>query len=145
MPTAPDRLASVESFPRLKQWLRHHTASVITTGVDFIAMIGAVELLGLSAVRATAVAATIGAATNFVLLRSWAYRRADTAAKPQMLRYALVSVASLALNTGGEHLFVDILHLQYILARGIVAVVVSNAWNYPMQRFFVFGDKKVPA
>lgn len=132
------------SFPRLKQWIRHHTSSVITTGVDFVTMIGAVEVLGLSAVRATAMAAAIGAVTNFLLLRYWAYRRSDAAAQPQILRYALVAAASLALNTAGEHLFVEIMRFEYILARGIVAVIVSNAWNYPMQRFFVFGDRKAP-
>ena len=108
-------------------------------------MIAAVEWAGLSPVHATALGAAVGAGTNFLLLRYWAYRRADAAASPQFLRYAVVAVASMALNTGGEHLLVDIVKVQYILARGIVAVVVSNAWNYPMQRFFVFGDRKVPA
>jgi putative flippase GtrA len=112
--------------------------------VDFLFMIGCVELIGLSPVRATAISAAIGGVTNFVLLRSWAYRRGADAVKPQFLRYLLVASTSLGLNTGGEHLLVDIVKLQYILARIITAIIVSNAWNYPMDRFFVFAHRKAP-
>ena len=138
-------LRKVESFPRLKQWIRHHTSAVFTTVVDFLAMISAVEVLGLSPVPATALGAGVGAVTNFLLLRYWTYQRSETAAKPQMFRYFMVASVSLALNTGGEHLLFAILNVQYILARVVTAVIVSNAWNYPMQRFVVFADRKVPA
>ena len=49
-----------------------------------------------------------------------------------------VSLASLGLNTAGEYFFHVILRIEYFLARVITSVIVSNAWNYPMQRYFVF-------
>ena len=119
---------------------------MMATATDFLIMISCVELLGVSPVLATAMSATVGGLTNFLLLRSWAYRRSEDAVKPQFLKYFLVAGTSLALNTGGEHLFFDVVKIHYVVARIITAVVVSNAWNYPMNRFFVFGHgRKAPA
>lgn len=134
-------METLTSFPRLKQWVFHHTTSVIATVADFMAMVGAVELTGVSPVVGTGVGATVGAITNFILARQWTYRRADGAAvQVQIARYLLVALVSLGLNTLGEHLFANVLHVQYVLGRVITAVIVSNAWNYPMQRFFVFSE-----
>ena len=134
---------SVDSFPRLKQWVIHHTTSVIGTVADFLSMVAVVELFGLSPVIGTGVGATIGAATNFILARHWTYRRPDGATvQVQIARYLLVSVVSLGLNALGEYLFTNVLHVQYVLGRVITAVIVSNAWNYPMQRFFVFRERR---
>jgi putative flippase GtrA len=56
-------------------------------------------------------------------------------------RYAIVSAASLALNAAGEYLFTKVVGLQYLLARLITSIIVSNGWNYPLQRFFVFSPR----
>ncbi|MBC8132057.1 MAG: GtrA family protein [Deltaproteobacteria bacterium] len=133
------------SFPRLKQWILHHTTSVIATGADFASMVTVVELTGVSPVVGTVIGATVGAFTNFMLARHWTYRRPkrndDGTVPVQVARYLLVSLVSLGLNAAGEHVFANLLHVQYVLGRVITAVIVSNAWNYPMQRFFVFGDR----
>ena len=146
-PAAPGR--GGRSFPRLKQWLRHHAASIAATVVDFGTMIALVQALGLRPVTATMAGAVAGAVANFTLGRIWAYAAEggrEGALPGQALRYALVTVASLLLNAGGEHVLVNLLHVQYVLARVGIATVVSNAWNYPMQRFFVFGrHRKAPA
>jgi putative flippase GtrA len=106
-------------------------------------MVVAVEVMGLSPVWASVVGAAVGAVTNFFLARVWTYYRPDgEPVRVQLVRYLLVSSVSLGLNTAGEHLFANVLHIQYVLGRVITAVIVSNAWNYPMQRFFVFGDGK---
>jgi putative flippase GtrA len=140
-------VSGLASFPRLKQWLAHHTSSFISAIVDFGTMVIAVEVGKASPVVGTVIGAALGATTNFLLGRNWTYRRTQRAGAKaipmQMVRYLLVALASLGLNASGEHLFANVLHVQYVLARVITAVIVSNAWNYPMQRFFVFGDKKV--
>lgn len=131
---------------RFKQWLSHHATSLIATVVDFGAMVAVVEVLHLSPVLATGVGATVGGLTSFLLAKQWIYRSTRTAdgAVPLLLaRYLLVALASLGLNAAGVHLLANELHVQYVLARVITAVVVSNAWNYPMQRFFVFEDRRV--
>lgn len=127
---------------RLVQWLRHHASSLASAVIDFGIMVACVEALHTRPVPATVAGAACGAVTNFLLGRYWTYQRRDSAARGQALRYALVSAASLAWNAAGEHLLADVLHVQYVLSRVITALIVSNAWNYPLQRFFVFGARR---
>jgi hypothetical protein len=49
----------------------------------------------------------------------------------------MVAGASLGLNDLGEFLLVRA-GLGYVVARVVVAVTVSNLWNYPLHKFFVF-------
>jgi putative flippase GtrA len=120
------------------QWMRHHAASVIATAADYLVMIAGVELAHLRPVVATPIGAFAGGVTNFMLGRRFTYQRTDVPPAGQAWRYAIISGASLGLNTAGVYLFHDALHIEYLLARVITSVIVSNAWNYPMQRYFVF-------
>jgi putative flippase GtrA len=123
------------------EWVRHHLTSIVSTVADYVVMVGLVELLHLRPVPATAFGALVGGVTSFTLGRVFTYRATEVAVVGQTWRYALVSGASLGLNAAGEHLFNGILGLQYLVARVITSVIVSNAWNYPLQRFFVFSRR----
>jgi len=118
--------------------LRHHAAAIVATATDYLVMVSCVERLGLHAVAATPIGAFAGAVVNFLLGRRFTYHAVDESAGAQAWRYALVSLASLGLNTAGEYFFHVVLRIEYLLARVITSVIVSNAWNYPMQRYFVF-------
>ncbi|HXU64309.1 MAG TPA: GtrA family protein [Polyangia bacterium] len=128
-----------------RQLARHHAASIVATAVDYLVMVACVELAHLDAVAATAIGAFSGAVVNFILGRRMIYKTADLPASHQVWRYGLVSLASLGLNTGGEYLFHVMLRIEYLLARLITSVIVSNAWNYPMQRYFVFARPREQA
>jgi putative flippase GtrA len=128
----------------LGQWVRHNIVSVVATAVDFATMIGLVELLRFSPVMGTVVGAAAGGVTSFTLGRHYTYRsQAQTdPVSGQMLRYVLVSGVSLGLNALGEHLILFLLASHYVLGRILVATAVNNAWNYPMQKLFVFVQRK---
>jgi putative flippase GtrA len=119
---------------------RHQVGSLVATAVDFGTMILCVEALGVSAVAGTALGATLGGVTNFSLGRTWIFRNHSGRLGGQALRYAVVSAAGAGWNALGEHLVHDRAHIQYILARALVSIVVSLLWNYPMQREFVFKE-----
>ncbi len=124
--------------------MRHHAASIAATVADYFTMIVGVEVLHLSPVAATPLGALAGGLTNFTLGRRFTYKRTDVPARAQAWRYLIVSGASLGLNTAGMYLFHDRVHIEYLLARVITSVIVSNAWNYPMQRYFVFSASSAP-
>jgi putative flippase GtrA len=131
---------SVQSrgWDTLRTFARHQMGAVVATGVDFGVMIACVEWLGVSAVAGTAAGATLGAVTNFTLGRVWIFRHHSGRAAHQAVRYALVSAASAAWNSLGEHVVHDLVHVQYVVARALVAFVVGLIWNFPMHRYFVF-------
>jgi putative flippase GtrA len=120
---------------------RHQLGALVTSAVDFAVMITAVHL-GLTPVAGTAIGASCGAVTNFTLGRQWIFP-ADAPARmhSQAVRYAIVSATSLGLNTLGEFVMHDLLRVQYVVARLIVAVIVSLGWNYPLQRAWVFASR----
>jgi putative flippase GtrA len=136
--------SSSASPSRFWQWVRHNTTAIVATAVDYIVMIALVEAAGLGPVPATAVAALAGALTSFSMGRRFTYRAIHVPASSQAWRYALVSAASLGLNTAGEYLFFEVIGLQYLVARVVTSIIVSNGWNYPMQRFFVFSAGSTP-
>jgi putative flippase GtrA len=124
--------------------MRHNFASISATVVDYGIMVTLVEVVKLSTVAATAIGALCGAVTNFTLGRIFTYKATDVPVFGQTARYALVSGAGLGLNAAGEYLFNMVLGLQYLAARVITSIIVSTAWNYPLQRFFVF-QRRTPA
>jgi putative flippase GtrA len=117
---------------------RHQIASLVSTAVDFGTMVLAVEAFGLSPVWATALGASLGAISNFVMGRHWVFRSREGAVAGQAVRYGVVSAASAGWNTLGESIAVHWLGVQYFVARVVVAVLVSVGWNFPLQRAFVF-------
>lgn len=117
---------------------RHQTGAVLATLVDFATMTAMVEMLGASPVSGTALGATLGAVTNFTLSRRWVFRARGERAEAQALRYALVSLTSLGLNTFGEYVLASRLGFEYLSARVVVSLAVSLLWNFPMHRQFVF-------
>jgi len=122
---------------------KHQASSLVATGVDFGTMIAMHELVGLSPAWSTVVGATCGAISNFMLGRHWTFRATSDHARAQAIRYAVVSASSLGWNALGEHLLAERLHVQYVVARLVVALAVSIVWNFPLQRAFVFADRKV--
>lgn len=122
----------------MKTFLKHQVGAVVATVVDFGTMIALVSGAGLLPAAGTAVGASAGAVTNFTLGRLWIFEARAGRTRDQAMRYAAVSAASLLLNTLGEHLLATILGVPYVLARVIVAVLVSVGWNFPLHRRFVF-------
>ncbi len=119
---------------------RHQLGALAATAVDFATMILAVERLGVAPTLGTALGATVGAVTNFLLGRVWIFRVGRGGWARQAVRYAVTSGASAGWNTLGEYLLHDRAHLQYVWARIVVSGAVSLLWNFPVQRGFVFRE-----
>jgi putative flippase GtrA len=119
---------------------RHQIGSIVATAIDFGTMTLLVELAHFPPALATALGATAGGMSNFVLGRRWIFRAHEHDLGPQALRYATVSALSAGLNAGGEQLVYGVFGVQYIVARAIVAVLVSICWNFPMHRAYVFAS-----
>lgn len=121
---------------------RHQVGSIAATVVDFGTMMLLVEAHLLSPVAATACGASLGAAANFALGRTWIFRAHQGHVAAQAARYAVISAASAGLNALGEYLLHGVAQVQYVVARAVVAAGVSLLWNFPMHRRFVFCERR---
>lgn len=117
---------------------RHQVGALVATCVDFAMMTLLVEAGLASPVPATLAGASVGAVTNFMLGRLWVFDARTGPAAPQAVRYGVVAAASAGLNALGELLMHERLGVHYVAARVVVAIAVSVAWNFPLQRYFVF-------
>jgi putative flippase GtrA len=124
--------------PALAELGKHQIAALLATAVDFAVMIALVELASASPVVATVIGAACGAVTNFTLGRTAVFGATHDRIHAQALRYALVSATSLGLNALGMYLLSDKLGAHYVAARLATSLLVSVAWNFPLQRHFVF-------
>ena len=123
-------------------WGRSQLASLTATIVDFGSLFFLVEVTGIWYVTATAVAAFLGALVNFALGRHWTFEATEQSVRGQMLRYAVIALLSLILNSAGVYLLTDHCGVYYMLSKAITAFSVGVLFNFPLHRYFVFGRQK---
>lgn len=117
---------------------RSQIAALVATAVDFGTLVFLVEVCSVWYVLATATGAFLGAITNFIMGRKWAFLAETGSVSQQAVRYAMVSGGSLLLNSGGVYAFTDGLGYAYFVSKLIVAVLVAIFYNFPLQRYYVY-------
>ena len=95
-------------------------------------------MAGVWYIYAQIIGAILGANTNFLLGRYWAFESKEDKIMHQAFRYALVSMGSLLLNTVGLYLLVENTSLNPTTAKVIIGVIVAVTYNYLLQKKFVF-------
>ena len=138
----------------LFMFLRAQLSAQFATLADFILTYVCFQWLGIYYVMATSIGAITGGIVNCVIKYKWAFATKDCQFKWVFFKYVLVWIGSFLLNVGGVYLLVELLkHHTYlwerasgfylIIAKIIVAVIVSVGWNYILHRYFVFQDAQV--
>ena len=82
--------------------------------------------------------AAAGGGVSFILCRLWVFNQRNSKWQHQAFRYLIAVIISIGLNTLGVWFFTEIIHLQYILAKIITAVIIAVTVNFFMFRYFVF-------
>jgi len=114
--------------------------SIFSTAVDFGTLMG-LYALGVDYKLATALGTITGFLTNFTINRYWAFDARAGALHWQFVRVLPVQAGSTLWQTLGVWGAVAGVGLHLWLAKLVVAVLVYLSWNYPMNRYFVFGGK----
>ena len=105
--------SSIQQSAFLKTFTRHQAASFAATLMDYLCLFFMTEALQIHYALATATGALVGACSNFLLNRHWAFEARSGNWTTQSFRYFLVSSGSLILNTGGVYYFTESYHLHY--------------------------------
>ena len=138
----------------LFMFLRAQLSAQFATLADFILTYVCFQWLGIYYVMATSIGAITGGIVNCVINYKWAFATKDCQFKWVFFKYVLVWIGSFLLNVGGVYLLVELLKhhtflwerasgFYLIIAKIIVAVIVSVGWNYILHRYFVFQDAQV--
>jgi len=122
----------------LISFVRAQITAMLATTVDFGVMIGLKELLGMWYLLAVTIGTMAGGIIGFLLGRNWAFISKETKPIHQVQKYFIVMAGSFVLNVGGVYLLVENTHLQYIISKIIVAIIVGIGFNFLLQRYYVF-------
>jgi putative flippase GtrA len=119
--------------------------SLLTTALDFGTLVGLTELAGVNYVLATWIGTIAGAVANFTINKLWAFHARELPAMPALSRFVVVQAGSSGLHTSGVWVLTRFAGLPYPVSKVVIAAVVYLAWNYPLNRWFVFGRRPPPA
>lgn len=138
-------MSSITPSSIATSFTRSQISSLTATLVDFSILVFLVEICGLWYVTSTALGAFAGAVTNFLMGRHWSFRKTvnpdmtvNRELHAQIFKYALVSGASLGLNSFGVYVFTEHFGLMYAVSKMIVALLIGIFFNFPLHRSFVF-------
>lgn len=113
--------------------------------VDYSVMILFVQLFHIHYTIAIIAGGIVGAAVNFAINRYWSfYSPEGSYSDPvtvQGMKFIPVCLASIAMKATGTYWLVQAVSLDYRISRLAVDAIISFAFNYQMQKRWVF--KKV--
>ncbi|MEE9385639.1 MAG: CDP-alcohol phosphatidyltransferase family protein [Nannocystaceae bacterium] len=119
--------------------VRNIAAAVVATSVDFVVFYWLVSTGRFGVGSATVIGCLVGALINFSINRVWVFG-SRAAPLRQGLRYAFVSSTSAGLNAGGVMILLLVPSAEYRIAWLVVRAAVYLAWNFPLQRDYVFNE-----
>jgi putative flippase GtrA len=122
-------------------WSRSSVTAVIATALDFLTLMGLVQLAGVDYRIATFVGTVVGAIANFWINRQWSFEAQDGRVEWQFARFIPVQVGSSVLHTLGVWALTAA-GMVYIASKVVVATLAFLVWTYPMNRWFVFRRAK---
>ena len=138
------------------QFLRAQLSSQLSTLLDFVVTILVRALFGMYYVGASFIGSVCGGIFNCIVNYKWVFHSRDKRKRYVAMKFLIVWIGSIFLNTGGTYLLTESLRkipwvrdtLQYyfedyfLVPKIIVAVLVGFLWNYQMQRLFVYRPVK---
>jgi putative flippase GtrA len=121
--------------------------SAFTGGIcDYFIMIFLTELIGVYYPVSIAISCVLGAVVNFSINRTWSFysKKNDYSfSLPQQLRrFSLVVASSIVLKITGTYCITTFAHIDYKISRIITGIVVSLCFNYVLQHYWVFKNRK---
>jgi putative flippase GtrA len=127
----------------MKQFFKANAASLIASSCDFLVAVIMKELLSMDAVVASITGTVAGGIINFIICRFWAFNAAGMPVFTQGKRYFIAWCGNLLLNAAGAYVLIRSLDVEYKIAKIATSILVAVAYNYPLQKKYVFKDNLV--
>lgn len=119
-------------------FVKAQAASLAATIVDFSVFIILTEWLNCWYLAASITGTISGGITNFLLGRVWVFDATQGKVPKQAFKYILVWAGNLLLVSGGVFVVTEYAQLTPLASKIIVSLIVGFAYNYMLQKKFVF-------
>ena len=122
----------------MKTFLKANAASLTASFCDYLVTVIFRQFLHLDVVLASILGTIIGGLINFLMGRHWVFRSLNSPFFHQGKRYLLTWGGNLILNALGVYLLAKRGGVHYIIAKVATSITVAVAYNYPIQKKYVF-------
>lgn len=123
---------------KIKEFFRAQLSAFVGGLFDFGIYSVCFKFLGISAPFSNVVSGSLGAIVNFTINRYWSFKSADNPIGQQLWKFVIVVLGSITLKSSGIYVLVDLLEMNFLLAKIIVELIVSLGFNFVLQKFWVF-------
>ena len=122
----------------MKTFLKANAASLSASFCDYLVTIILREMFNVAVVPASIAGTVFGGVVNFLIGRHWVFKSARSSSFLQARRYFITWTGNLILNALGVYLLTDFGGVHYIIAKLATSITVAVAYNYPIQKNYVF-------
>jgi putative flippase GtrA len=122
----------------MKTFLKANIASVVATTCDYGLTVVLKELMGLNEFAAGVSGTVMGGIVNFFISRHWVFKAGNEHVYSQGKKFFITWAGNLVLNATGYYLLVHYTNIHYVIAKLITSLTVMLAYNYPLQKKYVF-------
>lgn len=112
--------------------------SLIATTVDFLLTIFIKEVCGIWYLAANVAGMIAGGCTQFTLNRKWTFKEGKSKLPEVALRFFVIWLSGLILNTSGLWLLTHFFGVNYIISKLIVSAALAVSVNFYLQKRYVF-------
>jgi putative flippase GtrA len=127
----------------MKTFFKVNVASLTASLCDYLLTIIFKEFLLINAVGSSILGTTFGGVINFLIGRHWVFQSTDSASFLQAKRYFFAWTGNLLLNASGVYVLTEIMDIHYIVAKLATSLTVAVAYNYPIQKNYVFKNIEI--
>lgn len=138
-------------------FLRAQFSSQISSAMDFLVTILSAKVFDVYYVYATSIGSVAGGFVNCFINYYWTFKAQDCKKKYVVIKYILVWIGSICLNTWGVYLMTESIQSLpwvqntlshffddlFIVSKLFVSLMVGWFWNYNLHRTFVYKDCKI--
>ena len=122
----------------MKTFFKANIASLTASLCDYLLTVIFKEFLLIDAVISSMIGTIFGGIINFLIGRHWVFQSTESASFIQAKRYFIAWTGNLILNGSGVYLLTELMGVHYIIAKLATSLTVAVAYNYPIQKNYVF-------
>lgn len=123
----------------LRQFVKFSLVGGINTIIDLGMYVLLTRVADLYFVLAGTISFILAATNSYFLNRAWTFRDNSRNVPLQFLKFFLAGLTGLGLNTGTLFVLVRYAGIHDVVAK-ILAIVLVVAWNFSVNKFWVFTD-----
>lgn len=129
----------------MKTFIKAQLSSFTGAVVDYLCMILLTEVFGVFYTYSIIMGGIVGAVVNFYINRNWSFRAKGERKRVQLMKFSCMVAGSVLMKSYGTLFLTNLTGLDYKLTRLMVDAVVAFGFNYPLQKYWIFGKKEAEA